>query len=134
MSDDLEALERLADLRDRGVLTAQEFEVKKRELLSATGQRHKGDELEAAPTPYVKNTGRAVAGYVNDQPKARRRGLSRNAVIVLVVVGLLLFPFPKTNASGVTSATNLIAEIGIALSGPIDSLERDVERGKQPRR
>lgn len=120
MSDDLQTLEHLAELRDRGVLTAQEFEAKKREILSATGssrRRDAGGETEGALTPYVTNIGRSVGDDVSDQPNGGRRGLNRNAIIAVVVVIILLFPFPKTNASGATSTTNLIAEIGIALSG-----------------
>lgn len=132
MPDELEALERLANLRDRGALSAEEFDAKKAELLTGQGRHYSAGAVEAAP---VGRTGPLTTPNVNDAP-ARRRGPSRSALIVLAIVGVLLFPWPKTNAAGVTSTTNLIAEIGIALSGPIDALERDVERQRnsQPRR
>lgn len=60
MSETVEEIEKLAELRDKGILTDEEFQQKKRKLLSGDGSAE-GDPSEETVTGWTKKT---FWGYV----------------------------------------------------------------------
>lgn len=99
MSDDLDTLERLADLRDRGILTAQEFDAKKRELLAGTSPGGRQAGVKAAASAATAGPGPAIEN-------TKKKLDSRGPLVILGLVGLvILLAVALTNRTPASSTS-----------------------------